>query len=318
MRGGVTTPRRKLTHQQAWGFPAGLPRVTGTGPAGGRGVPGGYRGPVPPRPSPAAPVGTVTRGTTGTNRLRRVDRWLAGVHGPRLRRAADPVVADLGFGAVPTTTVELLQRLRPVRADVRVVGVEIDPERVRTARELAPDGPRFVVGGFELPLPDGARPVLVRALNVLRQYPEEQVAGAWELLGSRLAPGGRLVEGTCDETGRLASWVDVGPDGRPRCLTISLRLAGLERPSQVAARLPKALIHRNVPGEGVHALLTDLDRAWERHAPLAPLGARQRWLATVDQLAAGWPVRHGPRRRRLGEVTVDWAAVRPGTPPAAG
>ena len=46
------------------------------------------------------PIGQVTRGTTGTNRLRRVDRWIA--RHPALRRADDPIVVDLGFtGAAP-------------------------------------------------------------------------------------------------------------------------------------------------------------------------------------------------------------------------
>ena len=57
------------------------------------------------------------------------------------------------------------------------------------------------------------------------------------------------MEGTCDELGRITTWVAVGPDARPRSLSVSLRLAGLEHPSIAAERLPKALIHRNVPGE---------------------------------------------------------------------
>ena len=43
------------------------------------------------------PVGSITRGTTNTNRLRRVDRWIADQ--PEFRRAADPLVVDLGYGA---------------------------------------------------------------------------------------------------------------------------------------------------------------------------------------------------------------------------
>ena len=63
-----------------------------------------------------------------------------------------------------------------------------------------------------------------------------------------LAPGGLLEEGTCDELGRIASWAGVAASG-PDTLTISLRLQGLDAPSVVAERLPKALIHRNVPGD---------------------------------------------------------------------
>jgi hypothetical protein len=86
-----------------------------------------------------------------------------------------------------------------------------------------------------------------------------------------------------------------------------MRLAGLERPSEVAER-----IHRNVPGERVHAFLVALDDAWARSAPRGTFGARQRWTATVAALReGGWPLLDGPPRWRLGELTVAWDAVRP-------
>lgn len=144
------------------------------------------------------PIGTITRGTTGVNRLRRSDRWLINddLVIARLHAATDPLVVDLGYGASPWTTFELAARLRTVRPDVRVVGLEIDPERVVPGR----DGVSFARGGFELA---GLRPVLVRAFNVLRQYPESAVPDAWSTILSGLAPGGLLVDGTCDELGRL-------------------------------------------------------------------------------------------------------------------
>jgi hypothetical protein len=120
-----------------------------------------------------------------------------------------------------------------------------------------------------------------------------------------------LIDGTCDEIGRISSWVDVTRDG-PQHLTISLRLAGLEAPSVVAERLPKALIHRNVPGERVHELMRDLDRLWRIHSPLAAYGPTQRWIGVARGMRdAGWPVRSDKSRWRLGELTVDWAAVAP-------
>ncbi len=263
------------------------------------------------------PVGTITRGTTSANRLRRVDRWLTGPQAWRLRGAADPVVVDLGYGATPVTAVELRDRLRRVRADVEVVGVEIDPVRVDTARALLAGmderaGLSFHRGGFEVPLPAGRRPVVVRALNVLRQYDESGVQGAWAVARSRLAPDGLLVDGTCDEVGRRAAWIAIEADG-PVSLTLSTRLAGLERPGELAERLPKALIHRNVPGEGVHAFLQTLDDAWARQAPRAAFGARQRWLAMAARVRRqGWPLLDGPGRWRLGEISVAWTAVAPG------
>ena len=164
-------------------------------------------------------------------------------------------------------------------------------------------------------MPGGGRPVLVRAFNVLRQYDEGEVPAAWGTVLDRLTDGGVLVDGTCDEVGRRAAWVTVERGAGPTSLTVSLRLAGLDAPSDVAERLPKVLIHHNVPGTRVHAWLSALDRAWERSAPLSVYGPRQRFVATVRAVRDdGWPVLGGPARWRLGEVTVGWEAVRPDLP----
>ncbi|GAA2263185.1 hypothetical protein GCM10010232_63730 [Streptomyces amakusaensis] len=254
------------------------------------------------------PVGTPTRGTTNPNRLRRMDRWIAAAHGPELRRAARPLAVDLGYGSAPWTTLELLRRLRTADPRCEVVGIEIDPARVAAAEPYAVEGLSFRHGGFELPVPEP--PLLIRAANVLRQYEEGEVAAVWARLCGRLAPGGLLVEGTCDEIGRRHVWVALGPEG-PRTVTFATRLGSLDRPSDLAERLPKALIHRNVPGEPVHAFLRDFDRAWAAAAPYASLGARQRWMRAVRELGRDWPLRDGPKRWRQGEVTVDWAALAP-------
>jgi hypothetical protein len=254
----------------------------------------------------ARALGLATRGTTAPGRLARVDRWLVATQGGRLRGPSDPpLVVDLGYGASPVTTVELHARVRAVRPDAQVVGLEIDPERVAAAQGATADGLSFARGGFELA---GLRPQVVRAFNVLRQYDEQPAREAWERLCAGLAPGGLLVEGTCDEVGRLASWVVLGPEG-PRGLVLAASVRDLERPSQLAERLPKALIHRNVPGERVHALLAALDDAWDRAAAVAAYGPRQRWVAACRALASGSAV--DARRARYGELAVPWAAVSP-------
>ncbi|MDA8434587.1 MAG: hypothetical protein M0Z98_01220 [Actinomycetales bacterium] len=259
------------------------------------------------------PVGTFTRGTTHPNRLRRVDRWVAHTTARALRAAADPLVVDLGYGAAAWTPRDLRDRLRTVRPDVEVVGIEIDPARVAAAAPYADGTLSFRRGGFEVPL-EGRSAVVIRAFNVLRQYDESEVGAAWTAMTARLAPGGLLVEGTCDELGRHAWWVALDAGAAvPRSLTLSTRLAGLDRPSDLAERLPKALIHRNVPGERVHDLLGRLDRTWAAAAPHAAFGVRQRWLAAVTALRdSGVEVLDGPGRWRLGELTVPWSLVAPG------
>ena len=253
--------------------------------------------------------GRITRGTTGVNRLRRVDRWIATM--PILRKTGDPLVVDLGYGASATTSLELQSRLAKVRPDVEVIGIEIDPERVARATRDARAGVSFRLGGFEVPLPAGRRATVIRALNVLRQYEEAEVPAAWERMLGRLQPGGVLVEGTCNEVGRVCCWVNLTAAG-PQSLTVSLRLEGLDRPSIVAERLPKVLIHRNVPGERIHEFLNALDRHWQVNAPLSVYGPSQRWIAAAEGMRAdGWPVLGTRSRWRLGELTVDWAAVSP-------
>ncbi len=255
-----------------------------------------------------------TRGTTGANRLRRADRWLT--HSPRVLAALDsaeaPVVVDLGYGRLPVTTLELAARLRAVRPDVRVVGLEIDPERVAVANaDVAPtrgQDAEFRLGGFELA---GLRPVLVRAFNVLRQYPEDAVADAWRTMQDNLAPGGVLVDGTCDEVGRRSCWVLLDGDG-PVSLTLACDARSIERPSDLAERLPKVLIHQNVPGQPIHTLLDAADRSWAAAAGQSVFGPRARWRAMLADLrAAGFPIEAQRRNPRDAVLTVPWAAVAP-------
>ena len=218
-----------------------------------------------------------------------------------MRSAAAPLAVDVGYGASHTTTVEWAGWLRQIRPDIEVVGLEITPERVLPPR----DGVRFELGGFELA---GYRPHLVRALNVLRQYDVDQVPDVWRTVCAGLAPGGLFVEGTCDELGRRCAWLLLDASG-PRTLTLSWSPFHTSKPSEMAERLPKALIHRNVPGEPIHQFLADA--AWERASGWDPHGPRVRWRHALEDLARDWPVH--PQQRRLADnfVTVDWQAVAP-------
>lgn len=234
-----------------------------------------------------------------------------------LDSGSGPLAVDLGYGRLPVTTLELAARLRRVRADVRVVGLEIDPARVADARAAVGE-PRdgdgaveFRLGGFELA---GLRPVLVRAFNVLRQYPEDAVAGAWHTMQSQLAPSGVIVDGTCDELGRRCCWVLLDREG-PVSLTLACDPRTIEQPSDLAERLPKVLIHHNVPGQPIHTLLARADHAWAAVAGQSVFGPRVRWRAMLATLsAAGVPVE--PQRRSLHDavLTVPWETVAPRLP----
>lgn len=250
----------------------------------------------------AKPVGVVTRGTTNPNRLRKLDRWLIHTYCRDIRSADVPLVVDLGYGASPQTSVELVRRLRDaVAPDVRVLGLEISPERVALAQAIDEPGLSFALGGFEVP--SATKPVVIRAANVLRQYPEESVRGHWAQLLTRCTRA--VIDATCDELGRLCSWIALEPGVGPATFTIACQLGSLREPSDVAARLPKAMIHRNVPGDPVGDFLAQLDGLWRANASLATFSPRQRWMQTVSDLAdAGVEVIGGPSRWRLGELTV--------------
>ena len=257
----------------------------------------------------ARALGLPTRGTTNANRLRRVDRWILATQVPRLRDCPRPLVVDLGYGASAVTTLELVERLSPEVDRLEVVGLEIDPARVAAvAADRDPPRVDFRLGGFELA---GLQPVLVRAFNVLRQYDEASAAQAWDTMRAALGPGGVIVEGTCDEWGRRSAWVALDADG-PLTLTFAVRVADIGTPSDLAERLPKALIHHNVPGQPIHEFLRAFDGTWAAAAGLSTFGPRQRWVAAVEALAGqGWPLVGSARRWRHGEVSVRWSAVAP-------
>ena len=258
-------------------------------------------GPRTPYPAPVArqrPVGTITRGTTNPNRLRRV-RPLAG----RARRpggCADPPVrrswSTSGTAPRPSPPSSCTTGCGGSAPDVEVVGIEIDPARVAAARPLERPGLDFRLGGFEVPLrgrrAPGRRAGLQRAAPV-RRGARSPVRGrrcrtGWPPTAcSSTAPATSSV-------GRSA-WVAVGRSG-PLSLTLSLAAARAGAPlrrRRAAAQVADPPQRRRA--SAVHAYLTALDRAWARQAPHGAFGARQRFLATAGALREeGWPLLDGP------------------------
>lgn len=252
------------------------------------------------------PIGTITRGTTHPNRLRRVDAWLAWRYQHLLTHTGSPLIVDLGYGHTPITTLEMAERLLSLNPGLRVVGLEIDAERVSAAHRYATEQVQFALGGFEVPTCEN--PILIRAFNVLRQYAESEVRQHWHTMQSRLATQGRIIEGTCDEPGRLASWVELDVQ-QPLSLTLAASLPRLKQISDIAPRLPKVLIHHNIAGHPIHRFFRDADAAWASHSGLRIFGARQRWAATLRSLRGTWPVLTPPSRDRHGEMTIAWSAL---------
>ncbi len=242
------------------------------------------------------PVGQLTRGKTARNRLRRVDTWLM-MYDPVLLRRSDGEYAsawyvDLGYGAEPFTTLESAARLRTVSSGLRVLGVEIDPERVERALPYAEECTQFRLGGFNLPLEEGEHAKIIRAFNVLRQYDEAQVEESHLSLMNQLLPGGLLIEGTSDPLGRV--WVanllrrsDAGATTRPyrmEGLLFSTNFRAGFDPAMFQPVLPKNFIHHMLPGEPIFSFMESWKRAARATISLRSLGLRQWFAAAAVEL----------------------------------
>jgi hypothetical protein len=240
------------------------------------------------------PLGLPTRGKTAPNRLRPTDTYLALCHAGFLRRLPGLYV-DLGFGETPQTTLETADRLRRLNPDLRILGVEIDPERVAAARLFSGPGMEFRLGGFNLPLGKGEHAAVIRAMNVLRQYPEQEYPAAIDLLTGGLCAEGLLLEGTSDPPGRLMAFnLYRRAGGAAVCdgLVFSVRLRHPFSPRDLQAVLPKNHIHHAGPGSELDRFFGEWEESWRRAFRRSPHNPRRQFLLAARGLAAdfGRPV----------------------------
>jgi len=219
--------------------------------------------------NPNRPQGQITRGKTAPNRLRNVDHFLACYDPALLTRRDGPYrdafYIDLGYGAEPTTTLESAARLRKVNPDLPVLGIEIEPDRVRRGLPFTDDKTFFRLGGFNMPLqkssdgkPETVR--LVRAFNVLRQYDECEVIPACNNIMKSVLPGGLFLDGTSDPFGRV--WTGnlirkTSTDWHLEALVLGANLRLELDADAFQTRLPKSFIHRMVPGQPIFKFMED-------------------------------------------------------------
>ena len=257
------------------------------------------------------PVGLPTRGKTASNRLRRVDNFILLYEPSLLTRTdglfADSLFVDLGYGFDARTTLESAERFRRVNPNLKILGVEIDKERVENALPFEDDKTFFRLGGFNLPLKDGEYVRLIRAFNVLRQYEEKDFAPAYKTLVPYVLPGGLMIEGTSNPFGSI--WVanvarkmtqsddsvlrdaklrieelELG-DWRFEALVFSTNFRMGFDVQEFQTVLPKNLIHHVVKGEPTF----DFFEAWKTSAAetaaMKTYGARQWFVAAAERLA---------------------------------
>ncbi len=254
--------------------------------------------PLHPRAAPRRPQGQPTRGKTRPNRLRHVDTFVARYDAGLLRRCdgawANAWLVDLGYGAEAWTALEMAARLRRLNPQLPLLGVEIDPARVAAAQSFAGALTHFRLGGFNLPLQEPAR--LIRAMNVLRQYGESDVAPAWARMGAHLLPGGLLIEGTSDPLGRrwVANVLRKSTDSdtlKQEALVFRMTLREPFDPATLPPLLPKNLIHHMMDGEPVAEFFAAWKQAARMTASQQVWGPRRWFVAAAEELAnRGWPI----------------------------
>jgi hypothetical protein len=217
-------------------------------------------------PHSKKPLGLPTRGKTAPNRLRPTDTYLALCY-PNFIRLLPGIYVDLGFGQSPSTTVETACRLRHLNPGLKLVGVEIDPERVASAQPWSGPGLDFRLGGFNLPLGEAEAAAVIRAMNVLRQYPESEYAASIAVLARSLTKDGLLLEGTSDPPGRSMAFNLYRREGETIALDGLIFFARLRHPFQprsLQAVLPKNYIHHAQPGSGLDVFFGDWEKCWQR------------------------------------------------------
>ena len=239
------------------------------------------------------PEGQPTRGKTASNRLRRVDNFILHYEPSLLTRTdglfAGSLFVDLGYGYEARTTLESAARFRRVNPDLKILGVEIEKERVEAALPYADEKTFFRFGGFNLPLKEGEHVRLIRAFNVLRQYEERDFAPAYERLAQYVLPGGLMIEGTSNPFGSIwCANVARATDDRQwtmEALVFSTNFRIGFDIEEFQTILPKNFIHRVVPGEPIYKFFEAWKGAAAETAATKTYGPKQWFIAAAERLA---------------------------------
>jgi hypothetical protein len=238
------------------------------------------------------PIGVITRGKTADNRLRRVDNFILLYEPALLTRRdgdfADALFVDLGYGFDPRTTLESAARFRRINPDLKILGVEIDKERVEAALPFADGQTFFRLGGFNLPVEKSEPVRLIRAFNVLRQYEEKDFIHAYQTLAPYVLAGGLMIEGTSNPHGSI--WVanvarKTSENWKMEALVFSTNFhLGFDL-IDFQAVLPKNHIHRMTPGEEIYDFFEAWKRATAETSHAKTFGLKQWFAASAENLA---------------------------------
>jgi hypothetical protein len=253
-------------------------------------------------------VGQKTRGLTCENRLRQIDVFTC-MNFEWLIRRKNAIFVDLGFGRYPTTTIETYRKLSAINPEIRVVGVEIDTERLLSAKQYEQTNVEFRLGGFNIPLIKGESATIIRCYNVLRQYPEEEFTEYIETMGNYLMEGGVIIEGTSDQFGRLVSFNLYNKSkGKlsKQGLVFGTNFNISFYPRDFQSVLPKNFLHHVVHGDWICQFFDDWTESFYKTMKLKLQSQRQIFYETAIILYKDYSynIEHGKRLLRRGFLVV--------------
>ncbi|TVQ91395.1 MAG: hypothetical protein EA397_10085 [Deltaproteobacteria bacterium] len=199
---------------------------------------------------------------------------------------------DVGIGTPPDATVELHRSLRERWPDVRTLGVDVVRHYVDDLLARQIEGVEARLGGEVLPLRPQERPVVVRAINLLRGARERDVTEGLQALAAPLARGGWLLEGSTDTEGDVGVYrvlrATMGRLEEVALIMTTTFQRGFD-PRLFTAWLPKGLGRHARPGPAVEERFerwvdaTRAARAAGVREPLDTFMAAASRLAEVDE-----------------------------------
>lgn len=243
-----------------------------------------------------------TRGKTRAGRLRLLDPWLV----DQLPTDRPVRVLDLGIGARPDTTVELLAALRAGGRQPTVIGTDVEAERVAALAAVEDADLRAVQVDPDWTPEHPAD--AVRAANLLRQYRLERVRAMLERWGGWLAEGGLLVEGSTDRAGDRGAFRVLRRRGDQLLDDALILLHDLDGggfgPRALTAYLPRGLGWHGHPGPALHGFFQAWEQAFQQTRAEGARTPAALFVGSAARLAARGLARPDPAGHAAGRLIV--------------
>ena len=226
-----------------------------------------------------------TRGKTRRERLGLWLRWFEH-HFRGTNTFTSRSIIDLGYGEKPYSTIELAEMAQCLDVPPAIIGIEASEHRHRQALALATPEIEYLFGDAQTIAQCKPTAKLVRAINVLRQYPPAEVSTIRRSWLDFCQPDTLLTEGTTDRDGNvLGMWVL----GQERSATLVLGASCLQSfaPAQVRAALPNDLRWQHSRPTWVDAFFSRWTELW-RETP-SDLKPSERFVGSIEALHQSHP-----------------------------